>query len=87
MCEVETAGELDVLSLYASCFWACTLWGAGTAVGEIPPSCSRGSPGSSAILNWMLDVLNGSASSRLLSAWPNAAFDLVGICCGASGWP
>eukprot|EP00033_Pygsuia_biforma_P002774 GCRY01003063.1.p1 GENE.GCRY01003063.1~~GCRY01003063.1.p1 ORF type:complete len:416 (-),score=72.81 GCRY01003063.1:36-1283(-) len=38
---------------------------------------------------WMLDILDsfGFWGVLLLSAWPNMAFDLCGICCGQCGMP
>lgn len=102
------------------------LWGAGTAIGEIPPyllsyqaakagernsqveamlgPAARGGDGHarfarqptsltpaslisstvSAMKNWMLRFIeyNGFWGILLLAAYPNAAFDLCGICCG-----
>lgn len=42
-----------------------------------------------AMKKWMMDILDrfGFIGVVLLSAWPNAAFDLVGICCGTMLWP
>jgi len=81
------------------------LWGAGTAIGEIPPyAISRAARLSGAenkefldiqenkskipLLDsmkvWMINFLqkHGFIGVILMSAWPNAAFDLCGICCG-----
>mmetsp|Transcript_33256 Transcript_33256/g.64787 ORF Transcript_33256/g.64787 Transcript_33256/m.64787 type:complete len:405 (-) Transcript_33256:261-1475(-) len=42
-----------------------------------------------AIENWMVDFLqrNGFMGVLLMAAWPNAFFDLCGICCGHFGMP
>lgn len=83
----------------------CMLWGAGTAIGEIPPyALSRAAKeaglkneefeeitstkSSFNLLNsmkdWMIQFLqkHGFFGVLLMSAWPNMAFDLCGICCG-----
>eukprot|EP01060_Flectonema_neradi_P013036 TRINITY_DN1981_c0_g3_i1.p1 TRINITY_DN1981_c0_g3~~TRINITY_DN1981_c0_g3_i1.p1 ORF type:complete len:506 (+),score=59.74 TRINITY_DN1981_c0_g3_i1:658-2175(+) len=87
----------------------CMLWGAGTAVGEIPPYFvaykSAGVQGTKkcalqkemggstapieAMKEWMVDIVkrHGFAAVFLLSAWPNAFFDLCGLCCGAIRMP
>ncbi len=92
-----------------------TLWGLGTAIGEIPPylmsrsaALGRGSPllGLSdteqddppaqgwpqrllqRLLSWwahyMVVLIKhwGFLGIALLASFPNAAFDLVGLCCG-----
>eukprot|EP00240_Pyramimonas_obovata_P001895 CAMPEP_0118921994 /NCGR_PEP_ID=MMETSP1169-20130426/1086_1 /TAXON_ID=36882 /ORGANISM="Pyramimonas obovata, Strain CCMP722" /LENGTH=451 /DNA_ID=CAMNT_0006862807 /DNA_START=42 /DNA_END=1397 /DNA_ORIENTATION=+ len=81
------------------------LWGAGTAIGEIPPyfvSYSAAKLGGeeneelseledasngdvvTQMKRWMVNVLRrfGFWGVLAFSAYPNAAFDLVGICCG-----
>jgi len=78
------------------------LWGAGTAIGEIPPylvsyaAAEAGQVNSdlqdmegkdplAAMKRWMVGFIHhyGFWAIFLMSAWPNAAFDLVGICCGS----
>jgi hypothetical protein len=100
------------------------LWGAGTAVGEVPPYLvsfhaaragernaeveamlgggggSGGGGAAPAVLgpaaravgamkDWMLRFIraHGFWGILLLAAYPNAAFDLCGICCGAFQMP
>jgi len=88
------------------------LWGAGTAVGEVPPyflSYQASKAGTrnvymeevqlqqpvhqkqgpigqlvAAMQAWMLRIIttHGFLGILLLASWPNAAFDLCGICCG-----
>jgi vacuole membrane protein 1 len=83
----------------------CMLWGAGTAVGEIPPyAISRAArlageenaefdellheKSQFALVqrmkDWMIDFLQrrGFWGVLLMSAYPNAFFDLCGMCCG-----
>lgn len=94
---------------YAQILWKvfvpCMLWGAGTAIGEIPPyALSRAArlagesnaeydemmneksllPAFDAMKRWMVDFLerHGFWGVLLMSAWPNAFFDLCGMCCG-----
>ncbi|TDH68684.1 hypothetical protein CCR75_003756 [Bremia lactucae] len=94
---------------FALIFWKvfipCMLWGAGTAIGEIPPyALSRAaklagqrneefmeiaeSKSTFNLMNsmkdWMIGFLqkHGFWGVLLMSAWPNMAFDLCGICCG-----
>lgn len=99
----------DILTKVSS---SAILWGAGTALGEIPPyafsyhaakagkqneelekmfgmqssDAHHGLVGSIVVRmkNWMLDFIkrHGFLGILLLAAWPNAAFDLCGICCG-----
>lgn len=89
-----------------------TLWGLGTALGEIPPylmsrsaalgrtsSSSCGAPDEPAAPSWFQRSLQrlvswwahymvvlikrgGFLGITLLASFPNAAFDLVGLCCG-----
>ncbi|OQR95432.1 hypothetical protein THRCLA_07877 [Thraustotheca clavata] len=91
--------------IFAKVFLPCMLWGAGTAMGEIPPyALSRAarlagqrneefeeiteSSSEYNIMNsmkdWMIGFLqrHGFWGVLLMSAWPNMAFDLCGICCG-----
>jgi hypothetical protein len=81
------------------------LWGAGTAVGELPPylvSKAAREAGSqseydaeleesrnktdlfSRMKMWTVDFTekHGFIGIFLLAAWPNAAFDMCGMCCG-----
>eukprot|EP01134_Creolimax_fragrantissima_P007655 CFRG7655T1 len=93
--------------LFALVFPASMLWGAGTAMGEIPPyALSRAARIAGEVdeeyeeikaiqesghanplqkmQSWMIGFLqrNGFWGVLLMSAWPNMAFDLCGICCG-----
>lgn len=105
-CQATT--EVDSVTFWAifqKVFLPCMLWGAGTAIGEIPPyAISRAAQlagqrdaefediteanSSFDILNrmklWMIKFLqtHGFFGVFLMSAWPNMAFDLCGICCG-----
>ncbi|KAL6751502.1 hypothetical protein V8C86DRAFT_2777070 [Haematococcus lacustris] len=93
------------------------LWGAGTAIGEVPPyliSYSAAAAGRKTlamqeiqeklgssqrsglvgrVLSWMegqmMDFIrkHGFWGILLLASWPNAAFDLCGLCCGAFMMP
>lgn len=93
------------------------LWGAGTAIGEVPPyflSYQAAVAGTrnemlqdvqetmhtgkdagpvqrlvAAMQLWMMRVIqqHGFVGILLLASWPNAAFDLCGICCGAFKMP
>lgn len=79
------------------------LWGAGTALGELPPyaasyaarkagledeDAAEALKESSDLLGktkkWMITFLkkHGFWGVLLMAAWPNALFDLCGICCG-----
>jgi membrane protein YqaA with SNARE-associated domain len=83
----------------------CMLWGAGTAIGEIPPyaisRAARLAGEDNAELDelmneksqfalvqrmkdWMINFLqrHGFWGVLLMSAYPNAFFDLCGMCCG-----
>lgn len=50
---------------------------------------TRGDDAFSKMKKWMVDFVekNGFWGVLVMSAWPNAAFDLVGICCGQLGMP
>ena len=87
---------------------ACVLWGAGTALGEVPPyflarKAARGGHKTElleeeahssmqtleAMKKWMIDVVEryGFVAVFLFASWPNAFFDLCGLCCGAIQMP
>ncbi len=95
---------------------ACMLWGAGTAIGELPPYATSFAARMAGkededfleiiagthtakeetskdivtrMKKWMLDIVDkyGFFGVILLSAWPNAMFDLCGICCGHALMP
>lgn len=117
--------EVGFLEIFLKALPAATLWGAGTAIGEVPPyllsyqaakagkrnveaekmlgiesqSHLVSSKASKTLLgrlmalievfiqgmkNWMLHFIenHGFWGIFLLAAYPNAAFDLCGICCG-----
>jgi membrane protein YqaA with SNARE-associated domain len=90
------------------CWIPAVLWGAGTAIGEVPPYLmSRAAMLAGGALEdevkqelnidssnplgkmkqWMINFVEsyGFWGVFLMSAWPNAAFDLVGIVCGQIG--
>ena len=117
-------GDVSFLNVFLKIALPCIVWGAGTAVGEIPPywvsraarlagkrnqefeeimstASSSSSPSSSSsseassssssswdlvrrMKDWMVDFLqrHGFWGVLLMSAYPNMAFDLCGICCG-----
>ncbi|KAL4428854.1 hypothetical protein ABPG77_005292 [Micractinium sp. CCAP 211/92] len=113
------AAALGFWDIYKKVIPTAVLWGAGTALGEIPPyaisyhaakagkrsaeveamlgvrdasggaSASGGRAGPLTLLvnrmkTWMLNFIqsHGFWGILLLAAYPNAAFDLCGICCG-----
>lgn len=114
---------LSFIEIFLKVALPCLFWGAGTAIGEIPPYwVSRaariagirnkefeeimGSSSSSdsdeakessnsewdiisRMKNWMIHFLqrHGFWGVLLMSAYPNMAFDLCGICCGHFGMP
>jgi membrane protein YqaA with SNARE-associated domain len=90
------------------CWIPAVIWGAGTAIGEVPPYLmSRAAMLAGGALEdevkeelkidssnplglmkqWMIKFVEryGFWGVFLMSAWPNAAFDLVGIVCGQIG--
>jgi hypothetical protein len=111
-------GDVPFLAVLLKVLPTAVLWGAGTAVGEVPPyllsykaakagernsefEAALGSGGDkgadssstpsgpvarliSAMQDWMLRFIqnHGFWGILLLAAYPNAAFDLCGICCG-----
>mmetsp|Transcript_15909 Transcript_15909/g.29111 ORF Transcript_15909/g.29111 Transcript_15909/m.29111 type:complete len:396 (+) Transcript_15909:194-1381(+) len=109
-CTPETAGagEADFIEVVKLIFLTAFLWGAGTAMGEIPPYAvsraaaiagekddevdemmaeAKGDDVLSKMKAWMIDLVDkyGFWAILAMSAWPNAAFDIVGICCGQLG--
>lgn len=105
----ETGGpQPEFVDVLLRCLVPAILWGAGTAMGEIPPYAvsraaylagkqdddvaealaeTEGGDVLSQMKKWMVDFVNrfGFFGIFLMSAWPNAAFDLVGIVCGSVG--
>lgn len=116
-CGSAPAADVNFRQLYLKVVWTAILWGAGTAVGEIPPyafsyhAAKAGlrneewdaffddskqaeehaakrpgliAAGVKSMKNWMLRFIerHGFWGIFLLAAWPNALFDLCGICCG-----
>ncbi|KAK9815151.1 hypothetical protein WJX73_008909 [Symbiochloris irregularis] len=116
-----SGGDVGLRQIFLKVFWSSFLWGAGTAIGEIPPyafsyharqaglkveayneelqDARAGADPKyrqqmdvvrasiAAMKAWMLGIIErfGFWGVFLLSAWPNAAFDLCGICCGQFG--
>ncbi|PSC74979.1 Vacuole membrane 1 [Micractinium conductrix] len=110
------AGSISFFAIYKKVIGTAVLWGAGTALGEVPPyalayhtakagkrsaeveamlgvGVANGSGGGrtgpltalvNRMKNWMLGFIqaHGFWGILLLAAYPNAAFDLCGICCG-----
>ena len=109
----DYAKNVTLMGLLLKSALACLLWGAGTAIGELPPyatsyaarlagqedeefeeimaesSDDAGANVVARMKKWMLDVVDkyGFWGVVLLSAWPNAMFDLCGICCGHALMP
>lgn len=109
----EYDANVTLWALVAKSILPCLLWGAGTAIGELPPYAtsyaarlagkedeefeeilaeSSGDSGANVVARmkkWMLDIVDkyGFWGVVLLSAWPNAMFDLCGICCGHALMP
>jgi membrane protein YqaA with SNARE-associated domain len=103
--------NVPLLGLLAKSALACLLWGAGTAIGELPPYATSFAARLAGkedeefeelmaeskedenvvarMKKWMLDIVDkyGFWGVVLLSAWPNAMFDLCGICCGHALMP
>ncbi|KAI8471894.1 MAG: hypothetical protein J3K34DRAFT_226103 [Monoraphidium minutum] len=110
-------GGVGFWDIYWKVWPTAVLWGAGTAVGEVPPyflsyqaavagtrnemlqDVTEGmAPGKdagvvqrvvAAMQLWMMRIIrqHGFIGILLLASWPNAAFDLCGICCGAFRMP
>jgi membrane protein YqaA with SNARE-associated domain len=109
----DYAKNVTLIGLLLKSALACLLWGAGTAIGELPPyatsyaarlagkedeefeeilaesSDQAGANVVARMKKWMLDIVHkyGFWGVVLLSAWPNAMFDLCGICCGHALMP
>lgn len=109
--DMENTNEL-LFAIYLKALPAAFLWGAGTAMGEIPPyltaytakACGNDDDDlaemedlhaqDTGVLTkhdpvtatkiWMIRFMKhwGMMGVFLMSAWPNAMFDLCGICCG-----
>lgn len=118
-CGVLSSESVPFWEAYRKVWLTAVLWGAGTAVGEVPPyflSYSAAKAGQrnelmeevvggmqgevvgelglvkqivARMQQWMLDIIkrHGFVGVLLLASWPNAAFDLCGICCGAFQMP
>jgi len=103
--DIQSTVMPSYYQILAKVFLPCMLWGAGTAIGEIPPyAISRAARLAGEANNEMDDMLNeksmfavfdrmktwmvnflethGFWGVLLMSAWPNAFFDLCGMCCG-----
>eukprot|EP00878_Enallax_costatus_P006050 GHUV01006346.1.p1 GENE.GHUV01006346.1~~GHUV01006346.1.p1 ORF type:complete len:425 (+),score=83.33 GHUV01006346.1:975-2249(+) len=108
-------GHVTYWQIFCKVVVTAMLWGAGTAMGEIPPyflSYKAASAGRrnemyeglqealqsstgkrpsivtrivAAMQAWMMRIIqqHGFFGILVLASWPNAAFDLCGICCGA----
>ena len=111
----DTASDELFYGIYWKCLPAVFLWGAGTAMGEIPPywtsyaakvagelddemaeveslgeaDSSQATDPLTATKIWMVNFMKrwGFWGVFLMSAWPNALFDLCGICCGSCLMP
>lgn len=114
----DNDGSAIFLRIYWHCLPAAFLWGAGTAMGEIPPYWTAyaakmsgevdeddagdideveqlaqhdGAPVDplTATKIWMIQFMKrwGFWGVLIMSAWPNALFDLCGICCGSCLMP
>jgi hypothetical protein len=107
-CKHVGSAEPPFFEVVALVLPAAVLWGAGTAMGEVPPyAVSRAAALAgekdeelselmgetdkkdviSQMKTWMVKFVEqwGFLGIFLMSAWPNAAFDLVGIVCGQIG--
>uniref|UniRef100_A0A6S8IP71 VTT domain-containing protein n=1 Tax=Dunaliella tertiolecta TaxID=3047 RepID=A0A6S8IP71_DUNTE len=111
-------GVVSYWEVYRKVVLTAILWGAGTALGEVPPyliSYSAAVAGKKAealeeieqklegtaheggpikrlvsrMERWMMGFIqnHGFLGIFLLASWPNAAFDLCGLCCGAFKMP
>jgi membrane protein YqaA with SNARE-associated domain len=107
------------IGVYWKCLPAAFLWGAGTAMGEVPPYWTAFAAKMSGEVDeddaddideveqlantadgeavdpitatkiWMIKFMKrwGFWGVFIMSAWPNALFDLCGICCGSCLMP
>eukprot|EP01043_Picozoa_sp_COSAG02_P056341 COSAG02_NODE_6667_length_3429_cov_3.808390_3_plen_403_part_00 len=111
-------GTAMFLHIYLHCLPAAFLWGAGTAIGEVPPYWTAFAAKMSGEVDeddagdideveqlkqhdgaavdpltatkiWMINFMDrfGFWGVFIMSAWPNALFDLCGICCGTCLMP
>jgi membrane protein YqaA with SNARE-associated domain len=98
--------SVTFLRLWLLVMVPCMLWGAGTALGELPPymiskaarlsgkkdanfeleleTARASSDAFSRMKIWTIDFTrrHGFVGVFLLASWPNAAFDMCGMCCG-----
>lgn len=115
-CAAPSADVASYGDVYLKVLPAAVLWGAGTALGEVPPYAvsyqatklgrktaeidvalgqqHRAHTNALASMaaqtkDWMIAFIKrrGFWGVLLLASWPNAAFDLCGICCGAFMMP
>jgi membrane protein YqaA with SNARE-associated domain len=94
ICLSNDPQEYHFWELFAKVFIPCFLWGLGTSLGEIPPflmsrlaklaSKNIEAKNTEETPGWMLQFVEkyGFWGVIAFSAWPNAFFDLCGICCG-----
>lgn len=108
-CRNPSSGEgASFAQVFARCWIPAVCWGAGTALGEVPPylmsraaflaggeeeeeikeelAIDNSTP-LGKMKKWMVQFVEryGFWGVFVMSAWPNAAFDLVGIVCGQIG--
>ena len=103
-CESPEKSYVTFWALVLKAALPCLLWGAGTAIGELPPYAASYAARKAGqadeeleealetskqdtlgrMKTWMVDFLqkNGFWGVLLMAAWPNAFFDLCGLCCG-----
>uniref|UniRef100_A0A7S0R933 Vacuole membrane protein 1 n=1 Tax=Chlamydomonas leiostraca TaxID=1034604 RepID=A0A7S0R933_9CHLO len=115
--DAPAPGSVTYWAIFRKVAVTAMLWGAGTALGEVPPyliSKSAADAGHKAAAfaeieekleaeahadpvralvarmeRWMMGFIraHGFLGIFLLASWPNAAFDLCGLCCGAFRMP
>ena len=91
---LESEKDIDFYDIYRTVLPATIIWGIGTAVGEVPPflmSAYLKDEFNTGILlrfkkcvNTMIRAM-GFFGVFLLACYPNATFDMCGICCGMIG--
>lgn len=115
-CGDHPPGEVTFWDLFSKVASTSMLWGAGTAIGEVPPYYVSYAAAAAKLKStrtetevadadqdsvalaprgffthlvarmhqWMQNFIeqHGFVGILLLASWPNAAFDLCGICCG-----
>mmetsp|Transcript_2335 Transcript_2335/g.5234 ORF Transcript_2335/g.5234 Transcript_2335/m.5234 type:complete len:435 (+) Transcript_2335:584-1888(+) len=116
-CGDHPPSSISFLNIYKKVVVTAMLWGAGTAIGEVPPylislsaalagqksaaleeieQAAEAQKGKNAVQRlvasverWMMHFIrdHGFIGILALASWPNAAFDLCGICCGAFKMP